>query len=160
MGISLSGVEAWRADDRLPPAVYLVRPATVERDTSGANNPMVVVDWRVQTGEYKGAEQRDKITLTEPAMGRVVQVLEASGIAVPDTQFDSYEAMADWLAEQIKKANPLVEAVVRDEDWTDRDGNERTSPKVKGYRKPSASDVPSDGIGGSGPQVKDESLPF
>lgn len=156
---SLSGVEAWRADDRLPPAVYLMRPAEIERDSSKAGNPQVIIDWRVQNGEYKGAEQRDYITLTEAAMGRVVQVLEAGGIATPDTDFESYEKMADWLAEQIKKANPLVEAIVRDEDWIDKEGQERTSAKIKGYRKPSSSDVPSNGFTPE-PGVKDDGKPL
>ena len=160
---SLQGVEAWRADDRLEPGSYIAQAVTIERAKSKQENPQVKVDWRVAAGEFKGAEQTDWITLTEPAMGRVVQVLEAAGIPTPDTEFESYEKMADWLAKAL--ANVTLEIVVRLED--DRQGrvDESTGevkqwPAIKGYRQVSNSDVPSNGVGAPGPQVKDESLPF
>lgn len=164
MGISLSGTEAWRVDDRLPPASYIAKAATVERTKSKQDNPQVQVDWRVLVGEFTGAEQTDWITLTDPAMGRVVMLLEAAGIAVPDTEFENYDAMADWLAKALDAA--VVEMVIRLKD--DRQGrvDERTGqvkqwPEIVGYRRPSASDIPGDPVGGAAPQVKDDKpLPF
>src|SRR5215207_6656508 len=105
MGVSLSGVEPWRADDRLPPDTYLMRPASIERDTSKAGNPMVVVNWRVQSGEFKGAEQRDRITFTDFAKGRLAQVYEACCIST-DGDWESWEKAADWFATELRKANP------------------------------------------------------
>jgi hypothetical protein len=145
MGVSLTGVEAWRASDELPPGAYVSRPANVERDKSSSGNPQVLVDWRVAGGEFKGAEKRDWVTLTEPAMGRIVQLIEACGEQVPQEDFASYDELADWLAGMLKKDSVLTELVVREEPWTGKDGETRMGTKVKGYRRPGpGSDIPSD----------------
>jgi hypothetical protein len=152
---SLKGQEAWRVDDQLAPGWYIARAAKVERSSSSNQNPQVQIDWRVAVGEYQGAEQRDWITLTDPAMGRVVQVLEAAGVEIPDAEFDNYEAMADWLAKALE--NATVEMLIRLEPG--RKDPSKEWPTIKGYRKPAEGDVPSE-FGGSAPQVKDEKLPF
>jgi hypothetical protein len=150
-GITLAGVDAWAAGDQLEAGAYVVRAASVERTKSKADNEQIQVDWRVLGGPFKGAEQRDWITFTENAMGRVVQVLQAIGQEVPDTNFASYGELADWVAGVLKK-DAVTEVIIRLEPGQ-KDPN-REFPKVAGYRKPSPSDIPSDASGfTAGPAV-------
>lgn len=160
--VNLGGVKAWDVSDQLPPGTYIMRPAPdgVERTKSSGDNEQVQVDWRVVAGEYTGAERRDWITFTENAKGRVVQLLEACGIEVPQTDFASYGELADWVAEQLRKG-AVVEAVVRLKP--DRKDPSKEWPEIAGYRWPSQSDIDSSAAGfQSGPKVGggDKSLPF
>lgn len=164
MGISLNGVEAWRASDELPPGAYVAKATNVEPDKSQAGNPQAVVDWRVAAGEYTGAEKRDWVTITEPAMGRVVQLIEACGQEVPQQDFASFEALRDWLVEMLRKG-PAAEMILRNETYVGRDGDAREGTKIKGYRRPTTSDIPSDTSEfASGPNVatgpQKDKLPF
>lgn len=146
MAINLGGVTAWAAGDQLEPGAYIVKATAVERTQSKSNsaNEQVQVDWRVMAGPYKGAEQRDWITFTEPAMGRVVQVIEAVGQQVPQQDFSSYGDLADWLASVLEKG-AVTEAIIRLEPG--RTDPTKEFPKVAGYRKPNPSDIPNDASG-------------
>lgn len=151
MGINLGGTTAWAVDDRIEPGSYVAKSVTVERMKSSNKNEQVQVDWRVMGGQYKGAEQRDWITFTESAMGRVVQVIEAIGEQVPQQDFASYGELADWLAEILKKG-AVTEMVIRLEPG--RKDPSKEFPTIAGYRKPNPSDVPADTSGfSSGPKV-------
>ncbi len=145
---SLTGVQAWRVDDRLEPGTYLMTLFDVERKQSSKNDPQVVMDWRVAAGDFKGAEQRDWMTFWgDGALGNVVQILDACEIAVPEEEFKDFAGMADWFAKVLGAFKGRVEAVVRQgESYTDRDGELREGgPKIAGYRRPgSGSDVPED----------------
>jgi hypothetical protein len=158
MGISLSGVSAWTADDQLEPGTYRMTAGEITRETSSNQNPQVKVEWSVAAGQYRGAEQRDYITITERALGRVVQVLEAAGIQTPQQEFESYEQMADWLAGALKGAT--VDAVVRLKP--DRKDPSKEWPEIVGYKRPlEGSDVPADGpSNGAAVQADSKPLPF
>jgi hypothetical protein len=157
MGISLGGVAAWSADDQLEPGTYRFEPSSIEREQSSNGNPQVKVEWRVTAGPYRGSEIKDWITLTEKAMGRVVQVLEAAAVEIPAQEFESYEQMADWLAGALK--GKQVDGVVRLEP--SRKDPSKEWPTLKGYKRPAeGSDVPADGPSNA-PGVSDgKPLPF
>lgn len=148
---SLAGVQAWKVDDRIPPDTYLMVLGDLERKDSRKGDPQIVMDWRVAAGEYRGAEQRDWLTLWgDGALGNVVQLLDACEIPVPTEEFPDLGAMADWLAKTVGEFKGRVEAVVRQGDpYTDSEGVEREGgPKIVGYRKPGpGSDVDNDSSG-------------
>lgn len=151
MGISLAGTEAWGVGDRLENGTYLMRPAPggVERTKSKNENEQVQVNWRVAFGDFTGAEQKDWVTFTETAMGRVVQLIEACGEQVPQQDFASYGELADWVAGMLKKG-PAVEAVVRVKP--SRTDASKEYPEIIGYRQPT--DLPSGGSGATGASPK------
>lgn len=152
MGISLGGVKAWDVSEMLPPDTYLMRPAPggVERAVSSNGNEQVQVTWRVAYGEFQGAEQRDWVTFTETAMGRVVQLIEACGEQVPQQDFASYADLADWVAGMLKKDGVVTEAVIRLKPG--RKDPSKEFPEVIGYRQPT--DLPSGGSGVTGASPK------
>jgi len=151
MGVNLSGTAAWAVGDQIEPGSYIAKATTVERMKSSRDNEQVQVDWRIMDGQFKGAEQRDWITFSEAAAGRVVQLIEACGQEVPQSDFSSYGELADWVAEMLRKG-AVTEMVIRNEP-SQKDPSKEW-PKVAGYRKPNPSDVPSDTSGfSSGPKV-------
>lgn len=154
---SLAGVQAWKVDDRLDPGTYLMVLADLERKQSKNNDPQLVMDWRVAAGDFKGAEQRDWLTLWgDGALGNVVQLLDACEIPVPEQEFKDFGEMADWLAKTVGAFKGRVEAVVRLGDpYTDNEGVEREGgSKIAGYRKPGpGSDVGDDSSFGPTPKA-------
>lgn len=168
MGVSLGGVAAWSVDEQLPPDTYLFRPAPggVETDESSNGNPQVKINWRVAAGDFTGAERMDWVTFTEAAMGRVVQLLEACGIDTPQNDFAGYAELRDWVAEQLGKDGVQTLGVVRLKE--SRKDPSKSFPEIVGYKRPSASDVPTDGVAGFGAQPAvnagagqaEERLPF
>ena len=160
---SLAGVDPFRVDDRLEPGSYLVKPVTpVERKLSKSSKaPQIQVDWRVAAGDWKGAEQREWLTFTDPALGGIVQVIQACGLEVPQTEFPSYEAMRDWLADELDKG-PVTEIVVRNEERTyvDSAGEAKTAngPTIKGHRRPDEAEL-SSAFNGTTPSVQSDEKP-
>lgn len=167
-GISLKGEKAWSVDEQIPPGTYLFRPAPggLEKDTSQKSDPQIKVNWRVGAGEYTGAERLDWITFNEGAMGRVVQLLEACSIEVPQEDFASYEALRDWALGQLGKDGVQTMGVVRLKE--SRKDPSKSFPEIVGYKVPSASDVPSDAsgfgsgvkVGGGGGAAANDKVPF
>jgi hypothetical protein len=154
VGVSLKGEKAWSVDEQIPPGTYLFRPAPngLEKDESGNKAPQIKVNWRVAAGEYTGAERLDWVTFTENAMGRVVQLLEACGLEVPQEDFASYEALRDWVLEQLSKDGIQTMGVVRLKE--SRKDPSKSFPEIVGYKAPSESDIPNDTSGfAKGPNV-------
>jgi hypothetical protein len=152
---NIKDAEPWGADDKLPPGVYVAKIASIEESKSKAGNEMLVITWRIDEGEWRGAEIRDWVTVIESTAGRVVSLLQALEVEIP----------ADGMLEPTKLAGKGCEIVVRAEDWTDKDGELRESTKVKGYRVRDlapGSDVPSGGFPavGVGAGVSDDDVPF
>lgn len=145
---SLSGVEPWRVDDRLPPSTYLAKPKNLKCGDSSNQNPQIKLDWRVVAGEWQGSEQMDSVTFTDASLGVVAQLLEACAIAIPETEFPNYAAMRDWVVEQLK-GEPITNIVVRLEDdrqgrIDESTGEVRKWTVVKGYKRPDEGDLSSD----------------
>jgi hypothetical protein len=147
MGLSLGqDVEAFQPKDYLEPGSYVAAPVTpVTRKASKRNSdPQIELDWRVVVGEYRGSETRDWVTFMESTLGNVAMLLDACQIDRPAEEFDSYEQMRDWVADQLDKA-PKALIVMRPDPkpYVDSNGETQVSdrPKIVGYRQVTSSDL-------------------
>jgi hypothetical protein len=150
---NIKDAEPWGSDDQVPPGVYNARVSACDEQMSRNGNPMLVITWRVDAGEWKGAELRDHVTVVEATAGRVVSLLMALGIAIPESGMLAPSTLVG------KRAT----IVVRNDPFRGDDGEMRDSSKVKGYRAAdNGSDVPSDGFlpVGSTAVVSDDDIPF
>lgn len=76
--------QAWDGESgpKIPPGQYLVDITEAERNVNGKNNPQVQVQFTVAEGEQAGATLRGWYVLTEKAIGRVLNLLQACGLAL------------------------------------------------------------------------------
>ena len=131
---NIDEVEPWSGDDQIPPGVYLARVADCKEEQSKQGNPMLSITWRIEKGDWKGAEIRDWVTAIESTAGRVRALFIALDYTPP--------ADGNMLPKAL--VGKVGTIVVRAEDYTGRDGEIRTSTKVKGYRaRDNGSDVDS-----------------
>lgn len=72
-----------RVGQRVIPGTYRVQVEDVETGKSGAGNPMITLFLRVMGGEFDGATLVDRLTLTDNAMFRVVNFMQAIGLPTP-----------------------------------------------------------------------------
>lgn len=70
----------------VPPGRYEVEVSHSEKRTSGANNPQLVSWLKITSGEWKGSILVDYATVTERALFRVVNFLNAVGVKTPNSQ--------------------------------------------------------------------------
>lgn len=68
---------------RVPEGRYRCVVADTEATTSGNNNPMVVLWLDIVDGDYAGQTIVDRLTMSEKAMFRVVNFLQAIGLPTP-----------------------------------------------------------------------------
>lgn len=160
MGVNLSGVEAFSVGERLSNGTYLFKPVELEKGVSAGGHPDIRVEWRVDAGDFKGADQKAWITFSPRSGGAIVQLLNACDIPTPQEDFDTMEALRDWVYNQIEKRSPRVLGVVRVKP--SRKDPSKEFPEIEGYRKPTASDIPDGGPVGEGVKVGagNEALPF
>lgn len=72
-----------RVGQRVIPGTYRVQVEDVETGKSGAGNPMITLFLRVMGGEFDGSTLVDRLTLTDNAMFRVVNFMQAIGLPTP-----------------------------------------------------------------------------
>ncbi len=72
-----------RSGARVDPGHYRLRIAYAEVDKSKAGDPMITLNLTVVGGEFDGSTIVDRLVLTDKAMFRVVNLLQALGIATP-----------------------------------------------------------------------------
>jgi len=73
-----------RSGARVDPGHYRLRIAYVESDKpSKAGDPMITLNLTIIGGDFDGATIVDRLVLTDKAMFRVVNLLQALGIATP-----------------------------------------------------------------------------
>lgn len=148
MKLSLDNVEAWAAGDILPPGTHVCRIDNATEGTSRGGHPQIELDLRCTVGEFEGGTLKDWVVVTQASLGRVRQLLEASGLDIPPGEFE--------LDASALNGRP-VQIIVREE--TKPDGG--TATRVKGYEQ-----VSGNGLAQNGSEpvaagaVKDKSLPF
>jgi hypothetical protein len=170
--------QAWEVnlDEILPAGDHLTKIQTIEfwlfggkLNRSSGGYPMMVV----HTGNEKGTI-RNWLVITQAAYGKVVQLIQAAGVAPPtddevtvdeDTGF--YVPNADYISKLVGKQ---VGTIVRSEkdDRNSTPMNEVFRDNVKGYVSPDQlkSDVPSDASGfdqstlPTSQPVADDDIPF
>lgn len=80
-GIVTEETKAWDGErSSLPPGDYCGRITDVEKSTSSNNKPQLVVSFEVTQGEQKGRKMRNWYSLTQAAIGRFVNLLDAVGL--------------------------------------------------------------------------------
>ena len=72
-----------RVGARVPAGSYTVQIEDVETTKSKAGNPMVNIWLRIVGGEHAGATIIDRLTLSDNAMFRVVNFMQALGLPTP-----------------------------------------------------------------------------
>jgi hypothetical protein len=134
----------------LPEGEYLARIADAKESTSKAGNDMLVLDFVVENGTWKGAEVRDWVVPGNPmGAGRLKVIMQAAGLPTPD---GSFELRVEDLVDK------RLEVSVRHEAY---EGSMK--PKIKAYAKPVGSDIPTplDPISnGTAAPAEDSNLPF
>lgn len=151
--------DPWAADDQVQPGVYLAKVSQAEEKTSSGGHPMIVLTWRIEDGQFMGAELRDWVVITEGAAGKVVALLQYTGTPIP----------ADGMLNPRTLIGRSALIVVRAEDYTDREtGDIKSSTKVKGY-KPTSERTPASDVTGpqdtaafatQGAGTSDDDVPF
>jgi uncharacterized protein DUF669 len=94
-GLVTSETRAWGGETGagLPPGDYKAKITEVVKDTSTNNNPQLVVQFEVLEGEHKSRKTRCWYTLTERAIGRLVNLLEAVGMKLDQKKGFAPKAM-------------------------------------------------------------------
>src|SRR5450755_1873232 len=82
--VDFSGVETGGGRTRVPEDDYRVVVKAVKQTESKAGNQMLVWDFEISAGKFKGKTLRDRTVLTKEAMWKLKQVLEAMGMQVPN----------------------------------------------------------------------------
>jgi hypothetical protein len=117
-----------RVGQYVPPGRYRVLVEEAESDTSKQGNPMVVLYLRVQGGEHDGSNLVDRLTLTDKAMFRVVNFMQAIGMPTPRKR----------LQINLRQfTNRVLDVDVQDEPYLGK-----VTAKIAGYNKASDSGKP------------------
>lgn len=85
---NLENVEAWKAGGMPPAGTYTARIDDASEGTSTNGYDQLELSWTVVGGEHDGAECRDWLTITEATRGKVVALLQATGIVVGAGDFE------------------------------------------------------------------------
>lgn len=124
-----------RVGARVTPGRYRLRIAYAEVDKSKAGDQMITLNLTIIGGEFDGSSIVDRLTLTNKAMFRVVNLLQALGIATPRKRLQIDPA--SWV-------DRIVEADL--EDGEPYRGSIKS--EVQGYVKPEKSSTPAPGDDG------------
>ena len=115
--------EPWSADDQIPPGLYVAQVVDCKEETSKQSNPMLVITWRILSGDERGAEIKDWIPVMESTAGKVVALLQAL----------AYTPSGDML-EAKALIGKRAQIVIRLDQYTGDDGEIRERGKVRGHR--------------------------
>jgi uncharacterized protein DUF669 len=93
-GLVTDETRAWSGETAgLPVGDYRVRVAEVEKKPSSNNNPQLTVQFEVTEGEHKGRKARCWYTLTEKAIGRLMNLLQSVGMKLDGKKGFSPQAL-------------------------------------------------------------------
>lgn len=105
--MNLDDVEPWKGGGLILRAgTHVVKVVDEEikepgQDGYEGDHPVVVLTCEAQSGEEKGGEIRDWVHITADALGRVAQIYEAFGVALPGGDFE-------WISIRGKVAKAVV----------------------------------------------------
>jgi hypothetical protein len=121
INMNLDGVEPWAAGEILPPGEHVCRIDSAEESTSSGGHPQFELEMRCTAGDYVGGSIRDWIVITSATLGKVRQLLEATGLQIPSGAF-AFDASS--------LRGRGVKILVREEPTQDGTG---TRSRVKAY---------------------------
>jgi Protein of unknown function (DUF669) len=128
--------QRFAARETLPDGTYTLLLASKEMGISKSSNPKIVLDWRVSSGQWAGAEIRDHLTFSMAALFRVNMLLEAIGVPIPDKDFDSVLELREWVYGWLNVMQTRVEAVTQRRQYEDEFKQVRTTVDVQRYQEP------------------------
>jgi hypothetical protein len=108
--INLDGVEAWKGAQMLPPGRHLCRCIDAEEGRSSGGHFELHLTWEAITGEHTGGQLQDWVQVTQSALGKIRQLLNATGADVPAGEFSLSAQMfrgrtAELVAREGRKPN-------------------------------------------------------
>ena len=86
VNVDLSGVESSRKT--IPEGTYTLTVNAANQKNSSNNNPMIVFEFEVADGPYKGVLLYENCSLQPQALFKLKSVLEALGFEIPNKAFD------------------------------------------------------------------------
>ena len=86
VNVDLSGVESSRKT--IPEGTYTLIVNAANQKNSSNNNPMIVFEFEVADGPYKGVPLYENCSLQPQALFKLKSVLEALGFEIPNKAFD------------------------------------------------------------------------
>ena len=86
VNVDLSGVESSRKT--IPEGTYTLTVNAANQKNSSNNNPMIVFEFEVADGPYKGVPLYENCSLQPQALFKLKSVLEALGFEIPNKAFD------------------------------------------------------------------------
>jgi hypothetical protein len=148
MKMDLQGVEAWRAGT-VPPGTYTCRVEDATEGRSSRGYPQLELSWTVLDGEFQDAEIRDWLVVTEKSRGKIVALLQACGMQIPEGEFDlPVSDLVGRSAQVMMRSEPKY------------DEPEKMVVRAAGY-KPAAVGSPVAPVWPNGASaVKDDEVPF
>lgn len=86
--VDFSDVDSSGGRVRLPENDYRARVASVKQESSKSGNEMLVWEFELTEGKFKGKKIRDYTVLQANSLWKLKQLLEAMGISVPAKKID------------------------------------------------------------------------
>lgn len=148
----LSGTEAWKGGDTLPPGRHRVAVSEAKEDQARSGNLQLVLKLRAVGGDYQGGTITDWITITANTLGRVKQVLQALGRPIPEGEFDLQPSSL---------IGAEAEIFIKTEPKQDGSGNRNVvSAYTAADGAPAASNGAAPVAAGVGASQHDDDIPF
>lgn len=88
-----------KVGSRIEPGTYTAAVDYADPTKSKAGNPMIVVGLRIVGGEFDGATVVDRLTLSENAMFRAVNFMQAIGMPTPRKRLQVN--LAKWIGRKV-----------------------------------------------------------
>lgn len=163
MGVRMNfdGVEpqAGGGSGPLPDGEYIVRITAAAERTASTGTPGFEFEMEVLVGEFEGRKVWDRLWFTPRTAGQVRWKMECAGIPIP---------VGEVTVEPEHFEGRRVLVVVRQEQYTANDGNEKTRAAVQGWQPAPGSGTASDdpfsgGAGAPSPKpagADDDDIPF
>lgn len=130
--VSFDGVEPMAGGGIVPPGDYLVRVDAADETESSRGTPGIEMQLRIVGGPEDGRLLFDTLWITAKAMGMVRHRLECMGVAIP---------AGKWQLSPQTVTGRRARVVVRHEQYTSREGEQKTRAKVAAW-EPVGSDWP------------------
>lgn len=87
ISVDLTNVEAWKGGQTLPKGRHLCRCTEAEDGKSSGGHFELQLVWEAIQGEAEGGRIQDWVQVTDATLGKVVQLMQATGLTIPQGQF-------------------------------------------------------------------------
>jgi hypothetical protein len=125
--VNFKGVESGGGGGaRVPEDDYRVKVTGVKAgESKSSGNPMLTWEFTISKGKYKGKKLKDYTTLTKDSLWKLMGLLEALGVEVPQGKLDLAKILKKLLGKEFG-------ITVIDEEY-EKDGKTKMSSKISDY---------------------------